>query len=116
MTWPYPGDGPVARARRVAHAYRERLLAVNPDECARLDAAMAQWGQRWAMPRVVTVDVDDWLPLADAADLAMVAPATLRQWRRRGKLAGRRTDEGWEYKARDVLRVAGAVGNRRQQP
>jgi hypothetical protein len=112
--WPYPGDAPTQRARRVAHAYRAALLAADADVCAAIDAQMASMGQHWVVPRVVTYDPDDVLSAADAADVAAVNPATLRKWRERGLLVGVVDRDGWHYRARDVLALAAA--RRRSRP
>ena len=103
MTWPYPGDSPIARARRVAHAYRARLHTVAPDVCAQLDAAMSEWGQHWVVPRVVSYDPDTWLSPAQAADLGGVEVDTVRQWRLRGRLKGRYKQGKWQYRAGDIV-------------
>lgn len=111
MAWPYPGDGLLTRARRVAHAYRARLHAADPQACEDLDAAMRRWGQHWAVPSIVAVDPDQWLTPSEAAEIGLVGTATLRVWRARGKLTGRKTTGPnggirWEYRARDVMALA----------
>lgn len=101
--WPFPGDSPIVRARRVALAYRTALEAADPGMCAQVDDAMAQWGQHWVMPRMVYHDDDEWLAVADAADFAMVETSTLRMWRKRGVLSGRNTNGKWTYRAGDLV-------------
>lgn len=102
--WPYAGDSPVARARRIAHAYRARLDILDPDGCRELDRLFIDLGEAWMVPRVLTVQPTDWLTAAEAADLAGVSLATLRQWRRRGLLHGDQDARGsWRYTAADVL-------------
>jgi hypothetical protein len=114
MTWPYPGDSPLARARRIAHAYRARLRPADPEACAELDDLMARWGETWAVPTIDLHDLDAWLTPAEAADFACVRPAQLRDWRRRGRLTGRQRHDGtWEYQARDVLQL---LANTRTRP
>jgi len=110
--WPYPGDSPVARARRVARAYREVVARLDPDACAELDERLAGWGETWLAPRIVTYDLDDWLSAAQAADVAAVSVACLRQWRGRDRLRGRQVGGRWEYRARDVLTLAAEVRRR----
>ncbi len=105
-TWPYPGDGPIARARRVAHAYRAALLEADPNACDELDTRMRVFGQTWAVPRVITHEPDEWLPVADAADVAAVDVPTLRQWRRRGLLEGRRIDGVWHYRPDEIIALS----------
>lgn len=102
-TWPYPGDGPLARARRVAHAYRAVLVGIDPDACAALDRNMRRWGQGWAIPRVVTYDPEAMLTPSEAADLLACDPATLRELRARGRLVGVKEGRTWRYRAADVI-------------
>jgi excisionase family DNA binding protein len=102
--WPYPGDSPTARARRVAHAYRARLQSIAPDQSDALDHLFTSMGEIWVAPRVITVQVDEWLTPEQAADLGGVGVATLRAWRSRGRLTGVRTPGGeWRYRAGDIL-------------
>jgi hypothetical protein len=105
--YPFPGDSPVVRARRIANAYRHDLQAADPDACARRDAQIVGWGERWAVPEAVIYKDDDWITAAQAADLASVAADTIGQLRRRGRLKGRpRTDgKGYEYQARDIYNL-----------
>ena len=112
MTWPFPGDSPTARARRVALAYRARLLMLNPAACEALDAQMRNMGQRWVAPTIQAHRMDDWVPPRVAAELAAVELATLREWRRRGRLTGRKRDGRWEYQVRDVLALSTATRRR----
>ena len=113
MTWPYPGDSPVARARRVALAYRTVLLQVDEAACRALDERMFGWGQSWVAPQIAVVQPDDWLPSTLAADLAGVEAATVRRWRLRGRIEGRWRAGRWEYRAGDVIAVLAAIRRRR---
>lgn len=54
--WPTDGDGPLARARKAALAYRQFLLDNWPDVCESVDKLMAKYGQMWAVPRRVGYD------------------------------------------------------------
>lgn len=100
--WPYPGDSPNARIRRVAHAYRATLEVYAPLACRDLDQRMIGMGQQWVVPSMITVDPDQWLTPAQAADLLCVEVDSLRQLRRRGLLTGRRNGKHWEYQAREI--------------
>lgn len=102
MTWPYPGDSPNARIRKVAHAYRATLEAYAPLACQQLDERMRNMGQHWVVPSVITVDPDEWLSPAQAADLLCVEVDAIRKMRRRGVLKGRKDGNRWEYQAREV--------------
>jgi hypothetical protein len=77
-----------------------------------LDALCVGWGETWMAPRAARYDLDDWLTPAEAADAAAVSVAAVRQWRHRGRLVGRRTPDGWRYRARDVLALAAEVRRR----
>jgi hypothetical protein len=112
MTWPYPGDSPLARARRLAQAYRAALQEADATGCDTLDVLARRWGETWAAPEPTAYDLDDWLTPAQAADLAYVRADTLRQWRRRGRLTGRHTSGGWLYRARDVIELAAQTRRR----
>lgn len=113
--WPYPGDSPLARARRVTHAYRAALERADPAACAAIDQQMTRWGQTWVAPRPELHDLDDWIGPADAADLAAVDTAQLRVWRHRGRLTGRKVNGRWEYRVRDVLALISTVRHRSRE-
>lgn len=103
--WPWPGDTQLARARRVAHAYRARLLEAAPDACAELDALMHRWGQAWAIPKLLTVaHADDYVTAAEAADLACCTLDRIRQLRQSGRLPGERISERkYRYRVGDIM-------------
>lgn len=121
MTGPRPdGAGPLQRARFAALAYRQALATADVDACVRLDKSMLDWGETWAVPRLITYRLDDWLSVRDAADLAAVKVTTLRLWRARGRLV-----EGedwrrvwhtgrwhWEYLAASVLAMSTQIRQR----
>lgn len=112
--WPFPGDLPLARARRVAIAYRFQLEKLDPDICHDLDKQFEAWGQSWMVPKYVTYDLDDWLEPAQAAEVALTSTANLRRLRLAGRLHGRRGADGkWRYQAREVLRVMSVTRSRR---
>jgi hypothetical protein len=111
--WPFPGDHPVAIARKVAGAYREALSRAAPAACAEVDARMVDMGQAWVQPRVARFDPDDLLTEAEAADLAGVESGSIGAARRRGRLRGVRGADGrWRYAARDVWALS--AGKRRR--
>jgi len=110
--WPFPGEGRLVRARRIAVAYRVALNAINPAECQRLDAQFTAWGETWCIPRVVTYDPDQWLPPKDAADVACISTDTLRQLRARGRIDGRLVDGHYEYQVRDLWKLSVAPRSR----
>lgn len=104
--WPFPGDSPVVRARRIALAYRVRLAEVDPEGCERLDQQVRRWGQNWAVTQLHHFDLDDWLSVREAADLASVQTRQIAAWRRNGRLRGRLSGDRWQYRARDVMALA----------
>lgn len=104
MTWPYPGDSPVARTRRVAIAYRAALEQTAPLSCAALDKLIGgEFGQTWVLPGFAGYEPDEWLSPADAAALACVEVDTIRQMRRRGVIHGRQYQGRWQYRAKEIV-------------
>lgn len=113
--WPFPGDSPLARARRVTQAYRAALHDADPGMCGVIDQQMARWGQAWVAPSPEQHDLDDWVGPTEAADLAAVDPAQLRVWRHRGRITGRQRDGRWEYRVRDVMALIAGVRHRSRE-
>jgi len=103
MTWPYPGDGPAARARRVAQAYRSALEQAAPALCYTLDGQMRALGQTWIVPERMMFDPDEWLSPSQAADLACVEIPTIRQMRHRKVIKGRHNGKHWEYQVKEIM-------------
>ena len=66
MSWPWPADSPLDRARRVARSYRELLLAQLPDACRALDEEMIRRGQGWVLPQVDPYDPSELLTADEA--------------------------------------------------
>lgn len=103
--WPYPGDSPLTRARKIALMYRAALGAANPnlrDEC---DATAAAYGETWVAPRLATHNDNDWLNPRDAADYLCTSPDNIRRLRLAGRLAGTHTPKGWRYKVADLRQL-----------
>lgn len=110
--WPWPGDSPLDRARRVARTYRDALQRADPRACDQLDARCRELGQNWTVPKPMTFGTDDLLDLDEVADMCDVKPDTVRQWRRRG-LPTVDTPDGTRYQVADVL--AYHAGRRRRR-
>lgn len=100
--WPYPGDSPLARARKVAHMYRAALGAANAAMRDQCDRTAVGYGETWAIPRLITHNDDDLLNPADAADYLCTTLANIRRLRLAGRLVGHRTDDGWRYRVADL--------------
>ncbi|MEV2239507.1 hypothetical protein [Micromonospora sp. NPDC049891] len=100
--WPHPGDNPLVRARKIAHMYRARLRALDADACDDADRTAQQFGETWAVPKVVTADDDDLLDPADAADFLCTSTANIRRLRLAGRLNGEHTTSGWRYRVADL--------------
>lgn len=122
--WPYDGDTPLQRARRIALAYREHLKTANPEVCRALDDMAAQFGETWVLEHLVTTPPDALLTTAESAELAGVDVETIRQWRKRGYVGrdGQRrhlnpssvNDQGWPlFLAAEVLEIAAATRRKR---
>lgn len=116
--WPNPTDGPVARARKVAHMYRAYLRAQNRTLCDQADQVAVGFGQDWVVESEVQVEPGQALTTAEAAELVKVHPDTVRKWacmehpeRPGERLLPRFKRRGRErtYLAEHVLAAAAAV-------
>lgn len=124
--WPHEGDTPLQRARRIALAYRQHLKTANPDLCRAVDDMAAGFGEQWVLEQLVTVESDQLLTTAEAAELAGVDAETIRQWRKRGYISrsgGREylatrglNPQGWPmFRANEVLEIAATTRSRRMK-
>lgn len=121
------GDTDLQRARGIARAYRQHLKTANPDVCVALDDAVTAAGEGWwLVEHEITVEPDDLVSTAGAAELANVGQGTIRQWRKRGYMdrhgAHRRLEpktrdhRGWPlFLASDILEIAAVTRRRRQR-
>jgi hypothetical protein len=80
VPWIHPGDGPVDKARWIARQYRHELNRLDPDLCRHLDEASRRLGQTWITPELVRFDDDDWITIAEAAELVFRTPRAVRYW------------------------------------
>jgi len=113
--WPWPGDTPLVRARRVAIAYRARLLKADRAACDEFDAKLAEWGQTWIAPRLVTVDDCSVLGPAEAAEFLGVSVAEVRRLRLAGRLVGERVRGRWRYRVPDLRRLVEVPRSRKRR-
>jgi hypothetical protein len=100
--WPWPGDSPLDRARRIAREYRDALNDTDPERCATMDARAEAVGQGWVRPRAAQYGLDDLLDIDRAADYCQVKAKTLFEWRRRG-LEVVDTPDGPRYQVKHLL-------------
>ncbi|MFI6228613.1 hypothetical protein ACIBCR_15030 [Micromonospora echinospora] len=100
--WPFPGDSPTIRARKIAQMYRARLRALDPTACDEADATASQFGETWVIPKVVTANDDDFLGPSDAADFLCTSTANIRRLRLAGRLNGHETPQGWLYRVGEL--------------
>ncbi len=105
--WPWPGDTPVERARRIANS----LLALLPAEDRPVWVARAHSvGEKWLGESLVRWTANDIVSPAEAARLVHRTPADLRKWIQMGVLAR----NGTGYRVGDVLDAAAEVQRRRR--
>lgn len=112
--WPFPGDTPLVRARKIAHMYRAALGAANPQMRDQCDATAVGYGETWAVPRLLTASDDDLLPPAQAADWLCVSTARIRGLRLSGRLPGVQVGGEWRYRVADLRALQTAT--RRRSP
>jgi hypothetical protein len=104
--WPWPGDTPTERARRIANS----LLALLPaDERPVWVARAHELGESWLGEHLLRWTSDDVVSPAEAASLVHVKTADLRRWVSMGVL--RRTGKG--YRVGDVIDATAEVRRRR---
>lgn len=109
--WPFPGDTPTDRARRIAQSYRAELMLVAPEVAERVDARAVLFGEHWVTGRLATTDMDTMLPARPMAELVgEEGPDVIRQWATRGKIPRYRDGDG-----RTVYRVGDVVDHQAEQ-
>jgi hypothetical protein len=92
--WPWPGDSPTDAARRIALAYRHKLLEAaegKPELAAEVESLDGFWlnlGASWIEPSPDwPMNLDDhWLPAPRLAKEMNVKPKQIRDWGRRGRI------------------------------
>jgi len=105
--WPWPGDTPLERARRIAND----LLALLSDADRHVAVVTARAvGETWLGASLLRWTNDDVIAPSEAAGLVHATPAHLRSWVRMGVLT--RTGRG--YRVQDVLDASAEVHKRRQ--
>jgi hypothetical protein len=103
--WPFPGDSPLVRARKVAQMYRAALGAADEAMREQCDATAVGYGETWAVPRLVVYADDDLLRPADAADFLCVSTSALGMLRSRGRLRGVWDGRMWLYRVAELRQL-----------
>lgn len=109
--WPWPGDSPVARARRIALAYRAALHDHAPGLAADLDTRFTRWGESWVAPRHVPPG-DELVSAEDAGTLIGISSGAIGKLRRDGRIQGVKTGRKYEYAVADVYRLSSEARRR----
>lgn len=81
--WPWPGDTPTERARRIATSLLGLLPAEERDRAVRQARAV---GETWLGAQLLRWEPTDVVPTVAAAELAGVSPSTIRWWHSKGWL------------------------------
>ena len=114
--WPFKGDSPIARARKMALAYRAALEEAAPEWMAKLDEKFLSWGERWHMPTPVTYGDDDWLPTKEAAAILQISPTRLSRLRVIGRIEGKLhkdgSAKGFSYRVGDLHKLSAETRKR----
>jgi hypothetical protein len=100
--WPWPGDSPEDKAKRIALSYRQLAFDTTQNRCDdpagqlhRLDMHWAEYGHYWPNPGLIPVDDnEDWHTAADLAHLIGKSPVDIYRWARRGKILQRTSPDG----------------------
>ena len=100
--WPWPGDTPTERARRIANS----LLALLPEPERDTWTAQAHAvGETWLGATLLRWSADDIITTAEAAELIHVGASTIRKWHSAGQLHAQARGR---YRVGDVLDCAAA--------
>ena len=104
--WPWPGDTPTERARRIANSL---LMLLPADERPVWTARAHAIGETWLGETLVRWTADDVVPPGEAARLVHRTTADLRKWVQTGLL--KRIGRG--YRVGDVLDASAQASQRR---
>lgn len=96
--WPWPGDTPCERARRIANALLLQLAPEAQREAIRQARAV---GETWLGPELLRWTDDDVITTAEAAELLHVREHTIRQWHSRDGLPN--AGQPGRYQVRTLL-------------
>lgn len=109
--WPWPGDTPTDRARRIANSL---LVQLAPDQQREAIVAARAVGETWLGADLLRFEADDIVTTEQAAQLVHVSPAMIRKWHSRGLLE-RAGDQPGRYRVGAVLGCAAQLRRTREQ-
>lgn len=101
--WPWPGDSPEEKAKRIALSYRQLVFDITQGRCNdpagdlhRLDQQWAEYGHYWPRPGPTPIyeEGEDWFTAADLAHLLDKSPVDIYRWASRGKIQQRTSADG----------------------
>lgn len=121
--WPFAGDAPIARARKVALAYRHIAQELvdkygadtEGDPVADLDERFHRWGELWIdTDRTVTYAADDWVTSQIAATILAVSQSYMSALRVHGRIKGRyiKGKHGYVYRVGDIWTLSSEMRRR----
>ena len=70
------------RYRAIIDIYRNALLGVDPDLCARIDAKMVEKGQGWVADSNEAIDLDRYMTATEIAKEFFFSAQNVRDWAR----------------------------------
>lgn len=112
--WPWPGDTPLDRARRVAASYREALYRHFPDDAMDLDEKFVEWGEIWVAPQMSDVDLEEWVTVDVAAQHVGLTAKAVYAWIYKDAITAKKgRDRRIRVKLGDVLEVGRDLRRRR---
>lgn len=106
--WPYPGDSPVARARRMALAYRAIAESVASSKTKDLDQRFRSWGETWVGEEPVELTDDDYVNAKVGAALIGITSHALSKLRQRTRIDGKWNGAriGFTYRVGDIYKLS----------
>lgn len=103
--WPFPGESPRTRSRKIAWAYRAELQEVAPERAAELDARFVSWDESWVCP-TRSFAPDDLVTANEAGTLIGKSGRYVSAMRVNGWLKGKRDGKRYLFKVSDVFELA----------
>jgi hypothetical protein len=108
MARPWPWDESERnKLKRVALSYQALARKGLPDECAKLDAQMLEYGVRWVQPQMIPYQDEDLLAATLAADYLEISLKTIYIYRNERGLPSVETPDGIRFRFADLRRWKG---------